>query len=410
MKIFYEGRKTSFRIFMFSCLLVLGILIVVTITNDENIRGIVRVMTHMLPPFIISLNYKSSLTKRFVVATCSYAVLAAAANLSYLPFFFFYQFFSLDFSVVTNAATILLNLLLVLLLSRFDSIRKISFDSLKFWWPAMVIPILHIIDEILQFVYTPGNSVVLFLRIINSTFFWHGTIFLIFFLYHTISSVNNEKLKSELATREREYYYTQCALMQESVDKMKEYRHDVKLHLAALKNFTADNKEAENYLDNLLGGVEKSEVYSDTGNIAFDSIINFKLKDVLTNHINLQLKIFVPPALNIEIFDVVTILGNLLDNAFEAVANNEDKMIRLNIEVNKGVLFIKVDNTYDGIVKYANNTDDTKSVIATRKDSTDHGYGLKSIQKSVDKYDGQMDISHDENMFSVGILLYVGDV
>jgi len=209
-----------------------------------------------------------------------------------------------------------------------------------------------------------------------------------FIFFNIISRVFEDSLQSALHSQEREYYFAQCQLMQESVDKMKAYRHDVKLHLAALKDFTADNKEATEYLNTLLGDVEESEVYSDMGNIAFDSIINFKIKDVVAKHINFQLSIFIPPALNIEVADVVTILGNLLDNAFDAVEKVEDKMIRLTVEVNRGVLFIKMENTYDGIMKYVDGKHEAKQAITTRKDGDGHGYGLRNIQKSVEKYDG----------------------
>ena len=161
------------------------------------------------------------------------------------------------------------------------------------------------------------------------------------------------------------------------------------------------------FLNTLLDDVEESEIYSDTGNIAFDSIINFKIKDVVANHINFQLNILIPPTLNIEVADVVTILGNLLDNAFDAVAKVEDKMIKLTVEVNKGVLFIKLENTYDGVVNHADGKNGAENMFVSRKDGDNHGYGLKNIQKSIDKYDGQMDISHEGNVFSVSILMYV---
>jgi len=159
-----------------------------------------------------------------------------------------------------------------------------------------------------------------------------------------------------------------------------------------------------------LGDIEKSDIYSDTGNIAFDSIINFKLKDVLSHNINLQTKIFVPPELSIDVSDVVTILGNLLDNAFDAVVKVEDREIRLTVEANKGNLFIKVENTFDGMVKYTESKDQTKKIIATRKKGDNHGYGLKNIRNSVEKYNGYVEITHEDNVFSVMILMYVEEV
>ena len=58
----------------------------------------------------------------------------------------------------------------------------------------------------------------------------------------------------------------------------------------------------------------------------------------------------------------------------------------------------------------AGETVETMKNIVSRKNGKEHGYGLKNIHKSVEKYNGHMDISYEGNIFSVGILLYVDDV
>jgi len=236
-----------------------------------------------------------------------------------------------------------------------------------------------------------------------------GVNVLLFYLHDILSAAYAGKLKSALHTQEKEYYFTQCQLMQESAEKVKSIRHDMKLHLATTRHYIANHKadEAMEYLNNLVGDINDSEIYSGTGNIAFDSIINFKLKNAIDDDIKLDIDVRVPSALNIEASDVVIILGNLLDNALDAVANIEEKFIRLNVEFNQGTLFIRVDNSFDGEVQYADSQNGTEQVIATRKDGDNHGYGLKNIQKSIEKYDGNMDISHEGNLFSVGVLLYI---
>jgi sensor histidine kinase regulating citrate/malate metabolism len=91
----------------------------------------------------------------------------------------------------------------------------------------------------------------------------------------------------------------------------------------------------------------------------------------------------------------------LLDNALDAVSKVEDKRIKLDIEYSRESLFIQVENTFDGVVKY-----DDKH-ISTRKIGGEHGPGLKNIRKSVEKYNGHIDITHDENIFTATVLLYL---
>ena len=68
---------------------------------------------------------------------------------------------------------------------------------------------------------------------------------------------------------------------------------------------------------------------------------------------------------------------------------------------------IKAENTFNGEVKYVKGKVGAERTIATCKESGDHGRGLNNIRKSVEKYDGHVDISHDGNIFSVSVLLYV---
>jgi sensor histidine kinase regulating citrate/malate metabolism len=168
--------------------------------------------------------------------------------------------------------------------------------------------------------------------------------------------------------------------------------------------------EAANYLKGLLGDIAKNETYSNTRNVAFDSIINFKLNNAKNENIKLDIRLLIPPALNIEVADIVIIIGNLLDNALDAVATVEEKIIKLDIEYSRESLYIQIENTFDGVVQYAEEISEEEKTIVTRKAGNGHGHGLKNIKKSVEKYNGHIDICHGENNFSVGILLYAEEL
>lgn len=86
----------------------------------------------------------------------------------------------------------------------------------------------------------------------------------------------------------------------------------------------------------------------------------------------------------------------------------EEKIIKLDIEYSRESLFIQVENSFDGIVLYAKDGRKEKDCILTRK-GDEHGHGLKNIQKSVEKYNGYIDINHQANVFSVTVFLYVDD-
>ncbi|MCL2456522.1 MAG: GHKL domain-containing protein [Defluviitaleaceae bacterium] len=225
-----------------------------------------------------------------------------------------------------------------------------------------------------------------------------------FSLHDTAAGAQEEKIKFALQAQEKEYYFSQCRLMQESVEHIKSIRHDMKLHLSTAKDFAEKNQPqaAAEYLNFLLGDIKKSETYSETGNIAVDSIINFKLNSAAID--DLELRLLIPRHVNIEVADIITILGNLLDNALEAASKTAKKKLKLDIEYSRGNFFIQIENSFDGKIKFANEN------FLTTKIGNNHGYGLKNIRRSLEKYNGHMEISHEKNIFSVTAMLYVNEL
>lgn len=68
----------------------------------------------------------------------------------------------------------------------------------------------------------------------------------------------------------------------------------------------------------------------------------------------------------------------------------------------RGRIFIEVENPYDGREKAKD-----AWMISDKKYPEEHGFGLKNVEKIVDKYNGVMDIHTDNNVFKVKILVYL---
>ena len=98
---------------------------------------------------------------------------------------------------------------------------------------------------------------------------------------------------------------------------------------------------------------------------------------------------------------MISILGNLLDNAIAAVKNVPDREIQFLFLENKGRIIISITNRYDGIVQVKNH-----KWISRKKDGEVHGYGIKNVEQTVEKYNGTVKISYDQTHFSVKVLLY----
>jgi len=403
MDTFFEKRKSPVHILLLSYVPCTVILTLAFLMLNIILISLTLSLTLL---FIITLNYESSMLKRFFVAAIILNLLVIAefftvftltgSGMAFLqpvgtagqlsPYFF------VIYSLVNYAFTFLIKKL-------FTNIKKDTLDSSIYLGAQLIISTISFVVAFLMMNHPtlPPFAITLIITALV------GINMLTLYFLDRLSLSFEKRLETALHAQEKDFYFAQSQLMQESVKKVRAIRHDMNLHLSALRDFSTENADVTEYINNLLGDISESEVYSTTGNIAFDSIINFKLKSAREDNIKLDLSLLVPVQINIEIADIVTILGNLLNNALDAVAKVDDKRIILDIELSKGNLYIKIDNTFDGNVKYT----DKEKHITTLKDGEEHGHGLNNIRKSVEKYNGHMDITHDGNIFSVGILLYV---
>ena len=103
--------------------------------------------------------------------------------------------------------------------------------------------------------------------------------------------------------------------------------------------------------------------------------------------------------------DVYSLFGNLLENALEyeqKVEPPENRFISMTVKEQNGFLSVHCENYYQG------GADVSQGVIATSKsDKNYHGFGIKSMKKITEKYDGTFNIEIQDDMFQVDILLPV---
>ena len=126
-------------------------------------------------------------------------------------------------------------------------------------------------------------------------------------------------------------------------------------------------------------------LYCDNHGITLTSVVDGKLLDFM------------------ETMDICSIFGNALDNAIESVIKLEDKekrLIHVTVSQQKSFLMIRVENYFEGGLEYAKG-----QLESTKKEKAFHGYGIKSIRYTVNKYDGAVDIDTKDNWFNLKILI-----
>ncbi len=225
---------------------------------------------------------------------------------------------------------------------------------------------------------------------------------IVFYLYDKLDE--NYARKTELAKteQEKEIYFNQCKAMVNSQESLQRFRHDINNQFETMKVLLENGNTAElkRQICSLISdSTEDSICY--TGNIVADGILNYKLRKLKQSGADIETELVIPQQTFVNTKDFTIILGNLLDNAVDALAQmDEGKYCYVGIKYTKGCLIVCVKNTYKNAVTELNG-----SIVSSKPDTGMHGIGLKSVRSIVDKYGGIMEISHSDGIFTVKIAL-----
>lgn len=109
-------------------------------------------------------------------------------------------------------------------------------------------------------------------------------------------------------------------------------------------------------------------------------------------------------SLTMEEREICSLFGNLLDNALEAcekVTDKERKKISIKIEQHMQMLFLEIKNGTDKLPAKSGHT-----FLTSKQDKSLHGYGLKSVERIVTRYDGDLAYEMEDGMFVVSITFF----
>lgn len=271
------------------------------------------------------------------------------------------------------------------------------------WIEVFAVPIgsliiFHIISWENYFVITMSKIVVFaVLLIIN---------LLSYYIYQKIQLQAEEMLENQLLKQQGEYYKDRYEDAEKQWAALRKMRHDMKnnyiLHLHYLENGQYD-KLKESY-EKLLEDATWEKRMIHTGNIGIDSIVNFKAEMAKEQNITMNCAAEVRSDIRADNGDMNILLGNLFDNAIEAVTrlSEEERYIELKILADETAMLIEIGNPYEG-----NLTRDTKGgIITIKRDKDNHGLGLKIIKSVVEKYHGMLEIHTDNQYFRTKVFMY----
>lgn len=184
---------------------------------------------------------------------------------------------------------------------------------------------------------------------------------------------------------------------QESTALVNEKYHDLK---GLLEGFQGQISQAQ--IDQLKEKVGEYDTFVDTGSRVLDVVLAEKRAACTRRSIELTTFVDGGALGFLEELDLYALIGNALNNAIDAAAQlpEGERFITLTAAAQDGMVTIHVENPYTGQVVMEND------LPKSQRDQRYHGFGMKSMERIVEKYGGTLAVKTGGGVFYLDILLF----
>lgn len=227
----------------------------------------------------------------------------------------------------------------------------------------------------------------------------------VLYAYHVQVKEIQIRFEKETLHNIMEMQYKNYQLSKENIDMVNQKYHDLKHQINLLKTQAYVGKSTS-YLEKMEREIRVYETQNKTGNQILDAVLTNKAMICQNKEIELKFIVDGGALSFMEDMDVSALFGNMLDNAIESAEKQREKqkrLIWLYVTKEKQFVRIRTENYCDEKIQFKNGMP-----VTTKKDRRLHGYGMKSIKSTVEKYDGSVVAAQENNWFELKILLPAG--
>lgn len=223
------------------------------------------------------------------------------------------------------------------------------------------------------------------------------------YLFDSVIKMFSEKHEKELIAKQNQAYKNQLNLTLRSQTAIRCIKHDMENHILRMQYLLSKGKyeELKEYLSQTKNYIDFNSNIIESGNESIDSVLNYKLAKLKDMDVETKYDFVISKDLSISSFDMNIVIGNLIDNALEALERmEEDSKRKLSVSIRSRAGYVKIiiGNSFDGVIPGKGKT--------RKSDKINHGIGLKSVENIVEKYGGLLDTRIKDNWFEVCAILY----
>ena len=402
-----KEKPKMIKIFYLIYFFILILYYYANISGNPPLRRILSVSYYGKSLLIVHSYYKGN--KNYIMLTLLYISIVAfcGQNLHNI----FQDIFPLYADSLLNAvffdcvATILISAILILI---YKTNKKNVFHTYFHALPKKtyfvffaIIMVLGLLDAIIFRSKTISGRALFVSRILLSSLIILILILLVQILLFNKNELSQNyviELLNDKMKNLSEYYIEQNTKEKD----LRRFKHDSNNLMIILKALISDGnyEKALRYMNHVQLIWDKTNNNFNTGNFICDALLASKSRDASSCDTQIIVDGTIPSNL-IDDVDLCILFSNLLDNAIEACAHiSGSKTIHINFKNHNETWILTIDNPVEKNVDIINNT------IPTSKEEKDqHGLGLQNINQIVKKYNGTINMTCKNLIFTSTIML-----
>lgn len=305
------------------------------------------------------------------------------------------------FVILANLSTMVVLFIMWRTKAKAYSLKKVSNVIAFVAIPLLAMMILYITMYVMILTNFQSNIIILLSIICVSMIVIAG---IVWFMIARINKDNEIKTKLLLSEQKANLYKQNIISSNSQIETIKLLKHDMKNNISCIDVLIEEENydEAHNICHSLTNKYTSIGTIVNTENYLLNAVLNVEIEKAKSYEIPVKLSITNDLKMFKNSSDIISLIGNILDNAISYLSKNKVKNNEINFSTG-----------YEGsysIIKCRNNILDSvlfnnPSLKTDKKDKDNHGKGITIINSIAHKYNGDVIIKERNKEFIITVIL-----
>lgn len=305
------------------------------------------------------------------------------------------------FVILANLSTMVVLFIMWRTKAKAYSLKKVSNVIAFVAIPLLAMMILYITMYVMILTNFQSNIIILLSIICVSMIVIAG---IVWFMIARINKDNEIKTKLLLSEQKANLYKQNIISSNSQIETIKLLKHDMKNNISCIDALIEEENydEAHNICHSLTNKYTSIGTIVNTENYLLNAVLNVEIEKAKSYGIPVKLSITNDLKMFKNSSDIISLIGNILDNAISYLSKNKEKNNEINFSTG-----------YEGsysIIKCRNNILDSvlfnnPSLKTDKEDKDNHGKGITIINSIAHKYNGDVIIKERNKEFVITVIL-----